>query len=53
VVRVAADFVCVMEKGRIVEQGTVDDIFSNPAEEYTRRLLDAIPGADLPLGGVS
>ncbi|WP_298867839.1 ABC transporter ATP-binding protein [uncultured Microbacterium sp.] len=51
VVRVAADFVCVMEKGRIVEQGTVDDIFSNPAEEYTRRLLDAIPGADLPLGG--
>ncbi|MDQ0613395.1 peptide/nickel transport system ATP-binding protein [Microbacterium sp. W4I4] len=52
VVRVAADLVCVMEKGRIVEQGTVDEIFSNPQEEYTRRLLDAIPGADLPLGGV-
>ena len=51
VVRVAADFVCVMEQGRIVEQGTVDDIFSNPQEEYTRRLLDAIPGASLPLGG--
>ena len=51
VVRVAADLVCVMEKGRIVEQGSVDAIFSNPQEEYTRRLLDAIPGAALPLGG--
>jgi peptide/nickel transport system ATP-binding protein len=52
VVRVAADLVCVMEKGRIVEQGTVDEIFNNPQEEYTRRLLDAIPGAALPLGGI-
>ena len=51
VVRVAADLVCVMEKGRVVEQGTVDAIFSNPREEYTRRLLDAIPGASLSLGG--
>ena len=53
VVRVAADLVCVMERGRVVEQGTVDEIFANPAEEYTRRLLDAIPGASIPLGGVS
>jgi len=52
VVRVAADLVCVMEKGRIVEQGTVDSIFTDPQEEYPRRLLDAIPGASLPLGGV-
>ncbi|WP_159501824.1 ABC transporter ATP-binding protein [Microbacterium sp. 18062] len=51
VVRVAADTVAVMERGRIVEQGTVDEIFANPAEEYTRRLLDAIPGASIPLGG--
>ncbi|MEJ1087311.1 ABC transporter ATP-binding protein [Microbacterium sp. Mu-80] len=51
VVRVAADMVCVMEKGRIVEQGSVDDIFAAPKEEYTRRLLDAIPGASLTLGG--
>ncbi|MGF2948571.1 dipeptide ABC transporter ATP-binding protein [Microbacterium alcoholitolerans] len=51
VVRVAADLVCVMEKGRIVEQGSVDDIFASPKEEYTRRLLDAIPGASLTLGG--
>jgi peptide/nickel transport system ATP-binding protein len=40
-----------MEKGRIVEQGTVDEIFANPAEQYTQRLLDAIPGASIPLGG--
>jgi peptide/nickel transport system ATP-binding protein len=53
VVRVAADLVCVMEQGKIVEQGTVDDIFSNPQQEYTRRLLDAIPGASLPLGGAA
>lgn len=52
VVRLAADLVCVMEQGKIVEQGTVDDIFSNPQEEYTRRLLEAIPGAALPLGGI-
>jgi peptide/nickel transport system ATP-binding protein len=51
VVRVAADLVCVMERGKVVEQGTVDEIFANPAQEYTRRLLDAIPGASIPLGG--
>ena len=51
VVRVAADLVCVMEQGRVVEQGTVDEIFASPTQEYTRRLLDAIPGADIPLGG--
>ena len=52
VVRVAADMVAVMERGKIVEQGTVDEIFADPAEEYTRRLLAAIPGASIPLGGV-
>ncbi|EZP27015.1 ABC transporter ATP-binding protein [Microbacterium oleivorans] len=51
VVRVAADLVCVMEQGRVVEQGTVDEIFASPTEEYTQRLLAAIPGADIPLGG--
>lgn len=53
VVRVVADTVAVMERGRIVEQGTVDEIFANPAEDYTQRLLDAIPGASIPLGGAS
>ncbi|MCT1478516.1 ABC transporter ATP-binding protein [Microbacterium sp. p3-SID336] len=51
VVRVSSDLVCVMEKGRVVEQGTVDEIFANPQEEYTERLLQAIPGASIPLGG--
>lgn len=51
VVRVAADLVCVMERGKVVEQGTVDEIFANPTQDYTRRLLDAIPGASIPLGG--
>ena len=51
VVRVAADSVCVMERGKVVEQGTVDAIFANPTEEYTRRLLAAIPGAPIRLGG--
>ena len=51
VVRVAADLVCVMERGKLVEQGTVDEIFAQPSQEYTQRLLDAIPGASLSLGG--
>ncbi|UGS26893.1 ABC transporter ATP-binding protein [Microbacterium resistens] len=51
VVRVSSDLVCVMEKGRLVEKGTVDEIFSNPQEEYTERLLQAIPGASISLGG--
>ena len=51
VVRVSSDLVCVMEKGRIVEQGTVDEIFANPQQEYTDRLLQAIPGASITLGG--
>ncbi len=51
VVRVAADLVCVMEQGRVVEQGTVDEIFASPKEAYTQRLLDAIPGASVNLAG--
>ncbi|KYJ99847.1 ABC transporter ATP-binding protein [Microbacterium sp. p3-SID338] len=52
VVRVSSDLVCVMEKGKVVEQGTVDEIFANPQQEYTDRLLQAIPGASIPLGGL-
>ena len=51
VVRVSSDLVCVMQSGKIVEQGTVDEIFANPQQEYTERLLQAIPGASIPLGG--
>ncbi len=52
VVRVSSDLVCVMEQGRIVEQGAVDAIFANPQQEYTQRLLDAIPGKSVKLGGL-
>ncbi|MCT1603035.1 ABC transporter ATP-binding protein [Kocuria sp. p3-SID1433] len=47
VVREIAHEVCVMERGKLVEAGSVDSVFENPQEEYTRRLLDAIPGKDL------
>ena len=38
-----ADTVSIMHGGRIVEQGTVAEIFSNPRQDYTRHLLAAIP----------
>jgi len=49
VVRQIADDVCVMQKGKVVETGTTDEVFNNPRQEYTRALLDAIPGAGLEL----
>ncbi|MFI1196234.1 ATP-binding cassette domain-containing protein [Micromonospora sp. NPDC020750] len=42
-VEVIADRVLVMAAGRVVEQGTVQQIFQSPTEEYTQRLLAAIP----------
>ncbi|MGO3887033.1 MAG: dipeptide ABC transporter ATP-binding protein, partial [Mycetocola sp.] len=50
VVRVIADNVCVMQKGRIVEAASTDEVFESPAQQYTRDLLDAIPGAGIQLG---
>ena len=50
VVRVIADNVSVMKSGRIVEAAATDEVFDNPREEYTKELLDAIPGANIPLG---
>jgi peptide/nickel transport system ATP-binding protein len=38
-----ADRVCVMYAGRIVEQGTVFDVLSQPRHPYTRGLLDSVP----------
>lgn len=41
VVAEIADEVIVMQKGRIVEQGNVFEIFDNPAQDYTKRLIKA------------
>ncbi|MDI3241306.1 ABC transporter ATP-binding protein [Arthrobacter sp. AL08] len=46
VVDVLADRICVMQRGRIVEQGTRDQILRNPQESYTQRLLAAVPLPD-------
>ena len=43
VVHYMADRIMVMQKGKIVESGTPDDIFHNPQTTYTRTLIDAIP----------
>lgn len=43
VVEHISDFVLVMSKGKIVEQATADEIYANPQDPYTRKLLDAIP----------
>lgn len=50
VVRLVADEVAVMENGSIVEHGPTDRIFESPEKEYTRRLLDAIPGSGMDWG---
>ncbi len=46
VVDVLADHICVMQRGRIVEQGTRDQILRSPQDPYTQRLLAAVPLPD-------
>ena len=41
-----ADRVVVMQGGRIVEQGSRDDIFDHPQHDYTKALLAAAPVLD-------
>jgi len=43
IVRKVADRVCVMTGGRIVERGSVSEIFERPQHDYTRHLLEAEP----------
>ena len=43
VVRLLCDRVIVMNEGQIVETGDATELLSNPKEEYTRALVDAIP----------
>jgi oligopeptide transport system ATP-binding protein len=44
VVRHIADEVAVMHQGKLIEQGSVDAIYDAPTQEYTRNLLQSIPG---------
>jgi oligopeptide/dipeptide ABC transporter ATP-binding protein len=48
VVAATADRIGVMYAGRIVESGSVLDIFDHPAHPYTRALLEATPNLDAP-----
>ena len=54
VVRVIADRVAVMQAGRIVETGPIDQVWNAPTNDYTARLLASIPVPDglgnLPVG---
>lgn len=43
VVKFLSDRIMVMEKGRIIEMGTADELYANPQKDYTKKLLSAIP----------
>jgi len=49
VVRQIADDVVVMEKGRLVEANTTDALFDHPVQDYTRELIEAVPGRKIQL----
>jgi peptide/nickel transport system ATP-binding protein len=46
VIRYMCDRVAVMYRGKIVEAGETDQVVNNPAHDYTRALLSAIPHPD-------
>ena len=53
VVRALSHYVVVMRRGQIVEQGSTDEVFKTPREDYTRALLAAALNLDVvtPEGG--
>ncbi|STO11868.1 Glutathione import ATP-binding protein GsiA [[Flavobacterium] thermophilum] len=46
IIRHMCDRIGIMYRGRLVEEGTSEEIFTNPQHIYTKRLLSAIPNAD-------
>ena len=49
VVQHVADHIIVMNHGKIVEEGTSDEVLKNPKEAYTRRLMASVPKIGRPL----
>ena len=47
VVRYISDRILVMSKGKIVEEGTSEEVYFSPKNKYTKKLIDAIPGKSL------
>ncbi|WCE31351.1 ABC transporter ATP-binding protein [Vibrio sp. SCSIO 43137] len=47
VVKALSDRVIVMQKGKVMEQGTADEIFHNAKHDYTKKLIDASFDLDL------
>jgi len=47
VVKFFSDTMAVMEAGKIVEYGNANDIYANPSQEYTKRLIEAVPRDDV------
>jgi peptide/nickel transport system ATP-binding protein len=52
-IRTIADRVAVMNKGRVVELGSVNEIFTSPSADYTRELLANTPSIEVALGHVA
>ncbi|MBK9291960.1 MAG: ABC transporter ATP-binding protein [Bacteroidetes bacterium] len=47
VIRYFSDRIMVMHHGRLLETGEADELFNNPRQDYTRRLIEALPGREL------
>ena len=47
VVHYACDRILVMRRGKIIEEGSADEVFYHPGNEYTQQLINAIPGKKL------
>ncbi|MBL7703308.1 MAG: ABC transporter ATP-binding protein [Ferruginibacter sp.] len=47
VVHYICNRILVMYKGKIVEEGTADEVYHSPKNEYTQKLINAIPGKSI------
>lgn len=50
VVRQSADDVVVLQNGNLVEKNTTENLFRNAEQEYTRNLINSVPGMNIKLG---